>query len=109
MTRSRTAASWLVAIVVAGCIEPPAGVTVMNNLDVPIVLTYEHDGETFRERAEPRDPVIMNLGITDDVRVGEPCTTRDIIILGEDGAELGRIPPPQCIGDSAFASAWVEP
>lgn len=106
---ARPSAVLLVGILVAACIEPPAGVVVNNNLDVPIVLTYEHDGQTFRERVEPRYAGIMTLGITDDAREGEPCTTRDIIILGEDGAELGRIPPPQCIDDISFASAWVNP
>lgn len=66
--------------------------------------------ETFRKRLELSGATVMNLGITDDARKGEPCTTRDSVILGDVGAELGRIPPPQCIDDNiSFASAWVEP
>lgn len=109
MRKSRCAAVLLVGVVFAACIEPPAGVGVINDLDVPIVVVYEHGGETFRKRLELRGATVMNLGITDDVRKGERCTTRDIVILGENDAELGRIPPPQCIGDGWFASTWVEP
>jgi hypothetical protein len=109
MNPHRFVALLVACIVAAGCVEPAAGVEVTNDLEKPIILTYEHDGQTFREQVEPRFTGIMTLGITDDIRKGERCTTRDIIILGEDGAELGRIPPPQCIDDISFASAWVEP
>jgi hypothetical protein len=99
------AASLLVGIATAACIEPPAGLATTNDLDVPVVVSYATETETFRERLEAGEAKVLRFGLS-DLADGTRCTVSDLVILNEDGQEIGRVPPPLCIDDGVWTSYW---
>jgi hypothetical protein len=106
MKRLLTSAVLVLGVVAAGCIEPPAGVAMTNDLDTPVVIVYAADSGEVREHFEPGEARVLRLGLS-DLADKSRCTTADLVILSNDDQELGRVPPPVCIDDGVWTSYWT--